>query len=232
MPDRKKTKVLIVDDDVFISEQLCSILEELDYQVSEIAFNAESAIKALRSKTPDIAILDIHMHGKNQGFEIASYIRQHLNIPFVFLTSFADESTVNEASKLTPDGYILKPFNEATIFSTLNIVLKRHQQNNSYFTIKIGHEIHKVKDSDLLYIMSSDKYIEIQTKTRKYLKRDSIDNFIKTNKLKGVTRVHRSYAVKLENIDSIKGSVIYIHQKEIPISHTYKEAFTKSYNAL
>ncbi|SDI56240.1 LytR/AlgR family response regulator transcription factor [Winogradskyella thalassocola] len=231
MPDKTKSKVLIVDDDVFISEQLNSILEDLGYQVTEIAFNAESALQALKTNPPDIAILDINMHGRNQGFEIAKYIRENLNIPFIFLTSFADESTVNEASKLTPDGYLLKPFNEATIFSTLNIVLKRHRKTNSHFNIKIGHEIHKVKDDELLFIMSADKYIEIHTKAKKYLKRDTIDHFIQENELKGMKRVHRSYAVKIDNIDSVKGSTIYINNQEIPISNTYKEAFKKAYSS-
>jgi DNA-binding LytR/AlgR family response regulator len=231
MLDKRKSKVLIVDDEVFISEQLNTILEDLGYEVTDIAFNTESAINSLHANPPDIAILDINMHGKNQGFEIANYINENLDIPFIFLTSFADEATVKEASKLTPEGYLLKPFNEANIFSTLNIVLNRYTKNNTYFNIKIGHEIHKVKEEDLLFIMSSDKYIEIQTKTKKYLKRDTIDNFIAENELTDICRVHRSYAVKLHNIESVKGAVININNEEIPISNTYKENFKKVYSA-
>lgn len=229
---KRKSKVLIVDDEVFISEQLNIILEDLGYEVTDIAFNAESAINALKTNLPDVAILDIKMHGKNQGFEIAEYINKNLNIPFIFLTSFADEKTVREASKLTPEAYLLKPFNEANIFSTLNIVLNRHRKNNSYINLKIGHEIYKVKEEDLLYIMSSDKYIEIHTKNKKYIKRDTIDAFIEENNLSDVCRVHRSYAVKLHNIESIKGSTIYISNKEIPISNTFKETFKIAYNSI
>ncbi|MBU2940003.1 response regulator [Lacinutrix sp. C3R15] len=230
MRDKTKSKVLIVDDDVFISEQLSSILEDLGYLVTEIAFNAESAIQALKTNTPDIAILDINMHGRNQGFEIATYIRENLNIPFIFLTSFADESTVNKAAKLTPDAYLLKPFNEANIFSTLNIVLNRYKKVNKYFNIKIGHEIHNLKEDDLLFIMSSDKYIEIHTKTKKYLKRGTINSFLQQKELKGICRVHRSYAVKLDNIESVKGNTIHINNLEIPISNTYKQDFKNAYN--
>jgi DNA-binding LytR/AlgR family response regulator len=230
MRDKLKTKVLIVDDEVFISEQLNIILEELGYTVTDIAFNTESALNSLQTNPPDIAILDIKMHGVNQGFEIAKYIKQNMNIPFMFLTSFADKATVNEASELSPDGYLLKPFNEANIFSTLNIILNRHNKYNQYLDIKIGHELHKVKEDDLLYIMSSDKYIEIHTKSGKYLKRDTIDLFISDNKILGTIRVHRSYAVKLNKIDSVKGAIISINNKEIPISNTYKKDFKKAYN--
>ncbi len=155
-----------------------------------------------------------------------------MDIPFVFLTSFSDKATVNEASELSPEGYLLKPFNEADIFSTLNVALTRSANKHPYFTIKIGHEVHKVKVDDLLFIMSSDKYIEIQTKTRSYLKRDGIDSFIKDNDLPGIIRVHRSYAVKTENVSSVKGSNLLINEYEIPISKTYEEAFKKAYNSL
>ena len=232
MKDNKKIKVLIVDDEVLIAEQLNLILQELNYEVSGIAYNQSSAIEKLQATPPDIAILDIKINGENQGFEIAKFIRENMNIPFVFLTSFADKSTVNEASELTPDAYLLKPFDETDIFSTLKIVLNRHNKINSYFTIKSGHKTHKVKEDDLLYIKSADKYIEIYTKTKRYLKRESINTFITNNNLQDVIRVHRSYAVKLNNIDYVNGSELFISNQKIPISNTYKNSFKKAFDSL
>jgi len=229
MQGKSKIKVLIVDDDVFISEQLNAILKDLGYEVQEIAFDAQSAINSLNVTPPDIAILDIKMHGENQGFIIAKYIKEHLDIPFIFLTSFADESTVQEASKLAPDGYLLKPFNERDIFSTLNIILNRHIKNIKYIDLKVGHNVHKVKIEDLLWVKSSDKYIEIETSQRSYIKRDGIESFIESNKLLELIRVHRSYAVKIEKVDSVNGSVLLINNHEIPISKTYEKAFKKAY---
>ena len=219
--DHKKIKVLIVDDEVFISEQIYAMLIELDYEVTAMAYNTLSAIESLQSNPPDLAILDIKMHGSNQGFVIAKYIRDQMDIPFVFLTSFADDATVEKASEFSPDGYLLKPFNERDIFSTLNIVLNRFEKKTTYFNIKIGHETHKVKLKDLLWIQSSDKYIEIHTKNRHYLKRDNIESFIDSNGLSMFIRIHRSYAVNINNIDSIKGRIINIGNHEIPISKTY-----------
>jgi len=229
MQDKIKKKVLIVDDDVFISEQLSAILKNLEYEVLEIAFDTQSAINTLKVTPPDIAILDIKMHGENQGFIIAEYIKDHLDIPFIFLTSFADEATVNEASKLGPDGYLLKPFNERDIFSTLNIILNRYIKKIKYIDLKIGHSVHKVKVEDLLWVKSSDKYIEIQTSERSYIKRDGMESFLESNKLLELTRVHRSYAVKMEKIDSVNGSMLLIKNHEIPISKSYEKAFRKAY---
>lgn len=227
-----KTKVLIVDDEVLISEQLNVILEDIGYQITDIAFNTESALVSLKENPPEIAILDIKMHGKNQGFEIAKYIKENMDIPFIFLSSFADNSTVNEASKFEPNAYILKPFNEANIYSTLKIVLSNHAKNNNFFEVRIGHEVFKIKEDDLLYIMSADKYIEIHTKTQTFLKRDSIDTFIQDNNLTGIIRIHRSYVVKLSNINSVKGKTIYIKDIELKISNTYLEDFNNAFNRI
>jgi len=229
MQDKRRKKVLIVDDEVFISEQLSAILKGLGYEVQEIAFDAESAINSLKVDAPDIAILDIKMHGENQGFIIAKYIKDHLEIPYIFLTSFADESTVQEASKLEPDGYVLKPFNERDIFSTLNIILNKYIKKVKYIGLKVGHNVHKVKIEDFLWVKSSDKYIEIQTSQRSYIKRDGIESFIASNKLLGLIRVHRSYAVKIDKVDGVNGSTLLINNHEIPISKKYEKAFKEAY---
>lgn len=232
MPDKNKKKVLIVDDEVFISEQLNIILQGLDYEVTGMAYDTKSALDSLKLNPPDIAILDIKMHGENQGFKIADYIKKNMDIPFVFLTSFADESTVNKASELTPDGYLLKPFNERDIFSGLHMALNRYEKKAQFIDIKIGHEVHKVRLNDILWIQSSDKYIEIHSTDRRYLKRESIESFIEFINLPNIIRVHRSYAVNITQVDSVKSSSIFIDNEEIPISKSYHEAFIKAFQSI
>ena len=232
MPDKNKKKVLIVDDEVFISEQLNIILQGLDYEVTGMAYDTKSALDSLKLNPPDIAILDIKMHGENQGFKIADYIKKNMDIPFVFLTSFADESTVNKASELTPDGYLLKPFNERDIFPGLHMALNRYEKKAQFIDIKIGHEVHKVRLNDILWIQSSDKYIEIHSTDRRYLKRESIESFIEFINLPNIIRVHRSYAVNITQVDSVKSSSIFIDNEEIPISKSYHEAFIKAFQSI
>lgn len=117
-----KKRILIVEDEVFIAEELSYIVQELGFEITDIAFDAQSAINSLKKSEPDLAILDIRMHGRNQGFEIARYIKENLDIPFLFLTSFADKTTVEEAALLKPSAYILKPFNNLDIYSTLSVL--------------------------------------------------------------------------------------------------------------
>ena len=216
-----KKRILIVEDEVFIAEELASILDELGFEVTEIAFDTESAIQAIEKQTPDLAILDIRMYGKNQGFEIAEYINENLDIPFMFLTSFADNETVIEASKLKPNAYILKPFNNLDIFSTLSIVFETFEKKSTKIAINIGHEKALIDPNEILWIKSDDNYIEINTKDKRHVIRATISAFLDEHKLFDLVRAHRSYVVNIKQIVRLNNRSVTINDMEIPVSRTH-----------
>ena len=216
-----KKRILIVEDEVFIAEELASILDELGFEVTDIAFDTESAIQAIQKQTPDLAILDIRMHGKNQGFEIAEYINENLDIPFMFLTSFADESTVVEASKLKPNAYILKPFNNLDIFSTLSIVFESFEKKSNKIVFKTGHEKVVIDPSEILWIKSDDNYIEVNTIDKRHVIRATIGAFLDEFKLNDLVRSHRSYVINLNQIASLNSRSVTINNTEIPVSRKH-----------
>ena len=216
-----KKRILIVEDEVFIAEELASILEELGFEVTDIAFDTESAIKAIEKQAPDLAILDIRMHGKNQGFEIAEYINENLDIPFMFLTSFADDSTVIEASKLKPNAYILKPFNNLDIFSTLSIVFESFEKKSSKIALKTGHESVLIDPNEILWIKSDDNYIEVNTADNRHVIRATIDSFLEEYNLSNFVRAHRSYAVNIHKTDRLNTKSLTINNIEIPVSRKH-----------
>lgn len=227
MHDKQK-KILIVEDEVFIAEELSAILKELNYEVTEIAFNAESAIESLNSNPPDLAILDIRMNGENQGFKIAKYINENLDIPFIFLTSFSDERTVVEASLLKPSAYVLKPFSDADIFSTLSIVFQSFQAGARNITIKIGRDSIVLDPEEILWIKSDDNYVELRTEDKRHLVRSTIDGFIEKYSLNNFIRAHRSYAVNIAKIESMNSKQMIINGVEIPISKKYIAGLRKA----
>lgn len=216
-----KKKILICEDNVFISEQLRAILSDLGYEVMEIGTDASSAIRIMETDLPDLAILDIKMHGKNDGFEIADYIRKNHTIPFIFLTSLADVSTVNEAAAYHPAAYLVKPFNEQHIFSTLEIVLTNFEKQSQYLTIKKSEFLIRVLYSDICWVKADDKYIEIVTPQKKHIKRISLNAFIEEYKVPGLIRVHRSYLVKKDRIEAITRNSVVVLGEEIPLSRKY-----------
>lgn len=215
-------KLLIAEDDVLISEQLLDILETLGYEVAEIAFDYDSAVSVLKNEKVDMAILDIKMHGEDQGFQIAAHINQQYTIPFIFLTSFSDEETVEKAISLNPAGYLVKPFSQQDIYTTLTLVQNQMETPQESIQIKDGWSKAIVPVSDILWVKSDDKYIEIQTKVKKYLERISITEFMEKVNNKKLQRVHRSYLINIEKVSNYNSKYVEINSNKIPISRTYK----------
>lgn len=122
--------VLIVEDEALVAEDIALALEKNDFTVSAIAYSKEDALAALQSNTPDMAILDINLNGEMQGIEIASVIGELYHIPFIFLTSYSDKRTLTDAKFTEPAGYIVKPFTEAGLYSTLEVALYNYAQKN------------------------------------------------------------------------------------------------------
>lgn len=120
--------VLIVEDEPLIAEDIASSLDEINYKVAGIAYDSEKAIDFLHSRKPDLALLDINIKGSKDGIEIATFIKEHYNIPYVFLTSYSDRITLERVKPTMPYGYILKPFSTKNLISTLELALYRHSQ--------------------------------------------------------------------------------------------------------
>lgn len=216
-----KIKIFIAEDDVFISEQLKEILLSLGYEVTGIGFNTESSVRILRENPPDMAILDIKMHSSDQGFEIASYINDHFDIPYIFLTSFSDHATVFAAIDLNPSAYLLKPFNSGDIFSALEVVKRNFKSRPPEVIIRDGRASIRLSVDEILWVKSDDKYVEIQTTTKRYTQRSSISEFLESIEHAGLTRVHRSYAINVAKVNVIKTNTVVIAGMEIPVSRMH-----------
>lgn len=126
----KPYTILIVEDDIFIAQDIREYLEGMKYQVSGIAYDAEEAIQAITKYAPDLVLLDIHLGEGGTGLEIATMLRDVYQIPFVFLTSHASQSILEQAKRTRPMGYIVKPFDEKDLFSTIEIALFNHSQRH------------------------------------------------------------------------------------------------------
>ncbi len=122
-------KVLIVEDEPLIAKNIGMYLNNNDYEVSGIAYDPEEAIFQLRRQSPDFAILDINLESEKDGIDIADYINQHNFIPFIYLTSYSDKDTLERAKRTNPAGFIVKPFNERTLYTTIEIALSNHAVN-------------------------------------------------------------------------------------------------------
>lgn len=135
MPTDNKINVLIVEDDVIIAQDIAQILKKSNYQIIGIAYNSTKAYDLLANKKIDFAILDIHIGTGDNGIDIAAQINNKYHFPYIFLTSFSDETTLIEAQEHSPYGYLVKPFQEATLLTTIAVALNnfKNQQKTLDF---------------------------------------------------------------------------------------------------
>jgi CheY-like chemotaxis protein/DNA-binding PadR family transcriptional regulator len=118
-------KVLVVDDEAIITMQLEERLHAMGYTVVGMAASGEDAIEKARRLVPDLILMDIVMPGRLNGIEAAQAIISELDIPVVFVTSYADDAIIEKAKKVRPYGYIVKPFNELEIKAAIEVALFR-----------------------------------------------------------------------------------------------------------
>ena len=118
-----RERILIVEDEKIIALDLQRRLERLGYTVAGLAVDADQAMEFVEQELPDLILMDIMLPGSCDGIVAATEIRERFRIPVVFLTAYADESTLQRAKIAEPAGYILKPFKEQELHTTIDIGL-------------------------------------------------------------------------------------------------------------
>ena len=124
-------KILIVEDEPIIAQNIAAYLNNNDFTVSGIAFDYDEALQQLKNNLPDAALIDINLDSASDGIELAAFINKLAPIPFLFLTSYADKDTLERAKKVEPWGYIVKPFNEKTLAAALEIAIHNFAKRNN-----------------------------------------------------------------------------------------------------
>jgi PAS domain S-box-containing protein/putative nucleotidyltransferase with HDIG domain len=118
-----KTTIMIAEDEGIVARDIRNMLIGLGYGTTQIASSAKEAIKIAETERPHIVLMDVMLSGKTTGVEAADTIYSQLNIPVVYLTAYADETTLERAKETKPFGYLLKPFEERELKSTIEIAL-------------------------------------------------------------------------------------------------------------
>ncbi len=122
-----ETRILIVEDELIVAEDIKSSLEDNGYCIVGPVTSAAEAKKYAREQKPDLVLLDIVLAGEENGIDVAEYVRAELSIPVIFLTAYSDPKTLERAKHAEPYGYLIKPYNERELFSEIEIALYKHR---------------------------------------------------------------------------------------------------------
>jgi PAS domain S-box-containing protein len=122
-------RILIVEDERIVAEDLKTTLLFFGYEVVDIATRGETAVERARDLRPDLILMDIHLSGTMNGIQAAEQIRRFADIPVIYLTAFADAQLLESAKLTHPYGYILKPYAEREVEAAIEIALYTHGIN-------------------------------------------------------------------------------------------------------
>ncbi len=240
-----KIKILIVEDELIIAESMKEMLHELDYEVIGMACDCNEAENFLAQELPDIVLIDIQLRYKDDGIDLAHSIKEKYELPVVFITSHSDKNTVERAKKVPPNGYIVKPFEKEDLYTSIEVALSNFfrakspypekEEDNYFFKeymfIKKKYQFEKVCIHDIQWIKSEGNYLEMYCdKERKYLIRSTFNELFRNIPSKSFLQVHKSYAVNIKHIDSIRPNEIVIDKTAIPIGKIYRNTIRKQLN--
>jgi len=117
---------MVVEDELIVAEDLAHWLTSLGYTVSARATTGREAIQLCEAAPPELVLMDILLPGDMDGIQAAEVIRRRFDIPVVYLTASSDEATLTRAKVTEPFGYILKPFDERGLYSTIEMAFYKH----------------------------------------------------------------------------------------------------------
>ncbi len=119
--------ILVVEDERIVAEDIIRSLQSLGYGISAVVSSGEKAFQKIAETNPDLVLMDIVLKGDMDGIEAAELIRTQFSIPVVYLTAYADERLLQRAKATEPYGYILKPFEDRELHTTIEMALYKHE---------------------------------------------------------------------------------------------------------
>jgi two-component system cell cycle sensor histidine kinase/response regulator CckA len=124
-----KTKILIVEDNPIVAEDLKIKLTKLGYDITATAYSGEQALESVKERKPDISLMDIRLGKGINGIDTALKLKKQSNIPVIYLTAHADDDTISLAKTTEPYGYLVKPFNDSELKSAIEIAVYKLQSD-------------------------------------------------------------------------------------------------------
>ena len=121
-------RVLVVDDEPMIGKFIETTLTERHFESVRLAFDTEAALQALEEQRPDVVLLDINLQEDTDGVDLGTLINEKHQVPFIYITSYHDKQTIDRAKHTRPLGYIVKPFTEEDLITTLEIAMYNYGQ--------------------------------------------------------------------------------------------------------
>ena len=243
-----KIKILIVEDESIVAKDIHFSLNKLGYSICGIASSGDKALELAQREQPDMVLMDIMLKGDKNGIDTAVEIKEKLAIPVIFLTAYADEATLEKAKIAEPYGYIIKPFKEVDLQTTIEVAVYKHGKEqlirrerdflysiveskevaSDFIFVKSNSKLIKLKTQDIFYVEALKDYVVIHTSDTRFTIHSTMKDIEMKLGASDFIRVHRSFIVRMDKIASIEYPNLTLEKEKkiIPIGGSYREELT------
>jgi len=224
-------KCLVVDDEPLAREAIRVYIEKMqELEIVDECENALQAIACLRKNHVDLIFLDIEM----PEIDGISFLQMLKGIPGIIFTT-AYRNYAADAFDLDAIDYLLKPISFDRFVSAINKYYDRASKSHSdqtevkketakYLNVKANRKTYKLDVSKIQYIESLKDYVKIVCSDESIVTHDSLSNMEACLNEFGFIRIHNSYLVAIDKIKSFDAESVFLENKELPISRTYKKS--------
>lgn len=242
-------KILIVEDEQLIALELAAGLERDGYRVAGIADTFEEAVAIFSRELIDIVLMDIHIRGKVDGVETAAELMRLRPVPIVYLSALTDARTVSRVKETHPAAFLSKPYSMPNVRIAIELALANFavargagsvlrvesadkelilQLEDSIF-VKTNLQFVKIALQDILYLEADNNYVQLYTPERKFALRVSLGQLLEKIQFRKLVRIHRSYAVNIDQMSSFSDGEVWIGKVALPLGRNYREEFLNKF---
>lgn len=251
-----KVRIVIVEDESIVAKDIKTSLVKLGYDVVEVFSKGENLIAQLKEGSIsdiDLVLMDIMLKGKYSGIETSAIIHEKYQIPVVFLTAYADENTIDKAKVTEPFGYIIKPFKEIDLRTSVEMALYKFKKekekestaktqldsltissskNKDFIYVKSNSRLLKVNNDEIQYIEALKDYVVIHTLSDKFTIHSTMKDIANKLPEDEFQRIHRSYIVNLKKIKAIEMPNLILEHDDtkLPVGGSYKDGLFDKIN--
>jgi len=221
-------KILIVEDEPLVAEELQEMLEQLQYRVTAIADSCDDALEKADAQRPDLALLDIELKGDLTGIDLAERLARR-GIPYIFITNRQDFQTYTDARNTKPLKNLPKPVTLLSLRNALwEIDLSKAPAGTQihHFINKSGNR-ERIDPSDIIYVKSAHNYCDVYfVDGRRAIPSMPLGDFVEDLNWPDVIRISRFHAINLKHIEFLQGNEVKMKgiDEPIRITESFREA--------
>ncbi len=219
--------ILLVEDDYLNRRLTKKILINAGYRVLE-SKNTNEALALIEQEQIDVAILDINLgEDKHEGITLGQQIKDQYQIPFIYLTAYANMHTLTKATTTKPYSYLTKPLKEIDLIASIAIAIGQATAEQpvliSSISVKLEDHFVDLALAAIDYIEANGNYLLCFSANKVYRYRSTIKQLLALPTSTTFVQTHRGFLINKNKIEKYNAKNVFVNQKTIAVSRNYKK---------